>query len=150
VEKKPRVLLQDQFNMIGARLSPDGRWLVYASDESGRFQIYVRPFPALDRKWLVSTDSGFDARWSKDGRELTYVSRGPEGARFMAVALAPGAAGPNPSLPTELFPVDPSIVQLFPAGDKTRILALRQVDDTIRNGVRIILDWSAGLAKQPQ
>jgi Tol biopolymer transport system component len=150
VEKKSRTLLQDQFNMNEGRLSPDGRWLAYTSEESGTPQVYVRPFPALDRKWLVSTASGSGARWRKDGRELTYVARVPEGERFMVVELSPNASGPNPSLPKELFPIDPSMAGLVPVGDHTRILALRQVDSTVRNGVRVILDWSSGLTKRPQ
>ena len=57
-----------------SRLSPDGRWLAYASDESGRFEIYVRSFPESDATWQVSTAGGADPQWSRDGRELYFVA----------------------------------------------------------------------------
>ena len=56
-----------------AEVSPDGRWLAYDSDESGQFEVYVRPFPDADRaRWQISTDGGRQPLWSRDGRELFY------------------------------------------------------------------------------
>ena len=52
--------------------SPDGKWIAYQSNNSGRFEIYVRPFPAADRRITVSTDGGSEPVWSPDGRELFY------------------------------------------------------------------------------
>ena len=57
-------------------ISPDGRWLAYASNESGQFQVNVQAFPALGDKVMISRDGGDDPRWSKDGRELFYLTRG--------------------------------------------------------------------------
>jgi WD40 repeat protein len=58
------------------RISPDGRWMAYFSDETGAFQIFVRPFPEVDQaKWQVSVDSGQSPLWSPDGRELYYLNR---------------------------------------------------------------------------
>ena len=54
------------------RFSPDGKWLAYVSDESGRSDVYVQPFPGPGSKWLISTDGGSDPVWSRDGRELFY------------------------------------------------------------------------------
>jgi len=67
-------------------LSPDGRWLAYDSDESGRSEIYVRPFPRLDDKWKISTDGGNEPLWSRDGKELFYRIAD----KMMAVSVAPG------------------------------------------------------------
>ncbi len=67
-------------------VSPDGRWLAYHSNESGRPAVYVRPFPNVeDGKWQVSLRGGLMPVWSRDGRELFYVATGPEGLRMMAV-----------------------------------------------------------------
>jgi eukaryotic-like serine/threonine-protein kinase len=56
----------------GAQFSPDGRWIAYVSDESGRFEVYVRPFEGTDRRWQVSTQGGTHPRWGRDGKELFY------------------------------------------------------------------------------
>jgi len=58
----------------GGRLSPDGRWVAYQSDESGTMQVYVKPFPALDRRYQISLDGGSGPVWSHDSRRLYYVS----------------------------------------------------------------------------
>jgi hypothetical protein len=60
----------------GARFSPDGRWLAYQSTESGRQGIHVRPFPALDANWVISTDGGEEPLWSADGRTIYFRQRG--------------------------------------------------------------------------
>ena len=66
-------------------ISPDGRWLAYESNESGQFQIYVRPFPAVDEgRWQVSRDGGRQPVWPRNGRELVYVA--PDGA-IMGVSV---------------------------------------------------------------
>jgi len=76
---KPIPLLQSQFNEIEGVVSPDGRWLAYASDESGRDEVYVQPFaPGSSKpsagKWQVSQGGGRDPHWQGDGRELFYVA----------------------------------------------------------------------------
>ncbi|MEQ1760971.1 MAG: protein kinase [Vicinamibacterales bacterium] len=80
-ERAARSVLVSPVDERSPQLSPDGRWLAYASNESGRMEIYVQLFPAMDRKWLVSTDGGIEPRWSRNGRELFYRS----GDKFMAV-----------------------------------------------------------------
>src|SRR5262249_50686720 len=57
-ERKPRVFLQTQFSESSAMISPDGHWVAYISDESGRLEVYVRPFPGPGGKWQVSTEGG--------------------------------------------------------------------------------------------
>ena len=75
--------LQTPFNEQNPKLSPDGNFVAYQSDESGRFEVYVRPFPEGDGKWPVSRSGGEDPRWSRDGKELFYV----EGDTLVAVAV---------------------------------------------------------------
>ena len=71
-------------NQIQARLSPNGRWIAYASDESGRFEVYVQSFDDASGKTLVSTRGGSQPTWRRDGREMFYVAA--DGA-MMAVAI---------------------------------------------------------------
>jgi serine/threonine-protein kinase len=68
-------LLQDKYMEIQARISPDGRWMVYTSNESGKMEVYVRPFPDVNKgRWQVSTDGGDSPLWSPDGREIFYLN----------------------------------------------------------------------------
>jgi Tol biopolymer transport system component len=69
-------LLQTSFSERTPKLSPDGRYVAYLSDESGRDEVYVRPFPKGDRKWTVSTNGASQLRWRRDGRELFFGERG--------------------------------------------------------------------------
>jgi dipeptidyl aminopeptidase/acylaminoacyl peptidase len=78
--RKPSVFLQTPFYESGPKFSPDGRWLAYVSDESGRFDIYVQPFPGPGGKWQVSTEGGVQPFWAHNG-ELFYLN----GNRLMAV-----------------------------------------------------------------
>jgi len=80
--KKP--LLQEKHMEVDPQISPDGRWMVYACDESGPYEIYVRPYPEVNAgKWQVSTGGGDWPIWSPDGRELFYHNRDA----FMAVSV---------------------------------------------------------------
>src|SRR5437762_4163811 len=59
-----------------AEFSPDGRWLAYASNETGRYEVYVQPFPGLGGKWQISTEGGREPVWARNGRELFYRNGG--------------------------------------------------------------------------
>ncbi len=86
-----------------AVVSPDGRWIAYQSNESGRWAIYVRPFPNVeDGKWQVSPGGGFSPVWSPVGRELFFLTAGPDGRAMMAVEYA-GDPTFTPSRPQRLF-----------------------------------------------
>ncbi len=83
---EPEWLLRSEFNERNAELSPDGRWMAYQSDESGQYEIYVRPFPNVeDGRWQVSNAGGIYPLWSRDGRELFYLAGPP--ARLMVVPV---------------------------------------------------------------
>ncbi len=83
----------------GPQLSPDGRWMIYQSNESGQPQIFVRPYPALDRQWQISEGSGIQARWSRSGREIYYRN----GQRMMAAAFDGSGSVPVLGKPVGLF-----------------------------------------------
>jgi len=82
---KPTVFLNSPFSEFYAAFSPDGRWLAYGSNESGRLEVYVRPFPGPGGKWQVSTAGGLWTTWSRSRRELFYLA---EGGRIMVAAYA--------------------------------------------------------------
>jgi len=88
-----RPLIHTGFQEFSPVVSPDGRWLAYDSNESGRAEVYVRPFPAVDQgRWQVSVDGGIEPQWSPDGRELFFAADGGAGPRnFWAVALQSSA-----------------------------------------------------------
>lgn len=80
----------------GPALSPDGRWLAYASNVTGRKEVYVRPFPdAQNGLWQVSTDGGAEPRWSHDGKELFYRNGGDQLVVVEVTAAPTFAAGPH-------------------------------------------------------
>ncbi len=86
-DAEPVWLLREPHIERNAELSPDGRWMAYQSDESGRFEIYVRPFPNVDDDRVqVSNASGLKPLWSRDGRELFYLELGPP-ERLISVSV---------------------------------------------------------------
>ncbi len=95
-------LLTDSFNETGPALSPDGKWLAYTSDESGRNEIFVRPFPGTSGgRWQVSTAGGAAARWAHSGRELFFEA--PSGD-MMVVPVTPGPTF-TPGASQRVFPL---------------------------------------------
>ena len=81
-------LIDGKYMETQPRISPDGKWLAYSSDESGRNEVYVRPFPDVNKgKWQVSTGGGSCALWSPDGREIYYLVGYSEVEAVMGVAV---------------------------------------------------------------
>jgi serine/threonine-protein kinase len=109
-----QILLDGDYAQLDPQVSPEGRWLAYQSDETGRFEVYVRPYPNLNAgRWLVSTAGGTSPRWSPDGRELFYydgeaIARVPVAAKGATLALGRS---------TRLFAVKPFGGRLGPDFD---------------------------------
>src|SRR5260370_15311538 len=98
-ERVAKPLMHAKWTVRNAQFSPDGRWMAYASNETGNMEIYVSPFLTGSGKWQVSSGGGQEPRWRQDGKELFYVSA--EG-KMMVVAgnnVAPLRAPP----PSRLF-----------------------------------------------
>lgn len=95
---EPQPFLQEPSLQAAPKLSPNGRYVAYVSDESGQTEIYVQPFPEGGRKVTVSNSGGSQVRWSRDGKELFYV----EGQKLMVVAVSAEGVF-SAGLPTELF-----------------------------------------------
>ena len=66
--------LRTEYNEVQSRISPNGRWVAYSSDESGIFEVYVQSFPTPGAKQIVSIKGGAEPVWRKDGRELYYLA----------------------------------------------------------------------------
>jgi Periplasmic component of the Tol biopolymer transport system len=91
-DRRPRPLVQTRFGDAYPDLSPDGRWLAYSSDESGRNEVYVQPYPGPGPRQAVSANGGTGPAWSHDGRELFYTTTQAFGGqatltRMMAVPV---------------------------------------------------------------
>jgi Tol biopolymer transport system component len=82
-ERNPRSFLQPPFLHVEPAFSPDGRWLAYVSNETGRYEVYVQSFPSLQGKWQVSTEGGREPVWARNPKELFYRS----GGKMMVVDL---------------------------------------------------------------
>ena len=124
----------------GPELSPDRRWLLYQSNESGEPEIYVRAYPGLERAWQISEGGGVQTRWSRDGREIYYRGAG----RILAASFDGKSTEPRLGRPTALFADEydfgPGITA--PNYDVTpdgRFIFLRRTPASGR--VRVVLDW---------
>jgi len=116
-DREPFPLVQTQFKETQARFSPDGQWVAYSSDESGRSEIYLIPFtppaaednataqPPRGGKWQVSTHGGTFPRWSKNGKELIYTS-GELPSELTAVPIELSPTSVKIGVPTPLFVLD--------------------------------------------
>jgi Tol biopolymer transport system component len=100
--RMPFPIVETPFNETNAQFSPDGHWIAYQSDESGRVEIYVQPFPGPGRRVRISGSGGVQARWRRDGKELFYLA---SDNRLMAVPIQVDPSGENiePGTPVPLF-----------------------------------------------
>jgi hypothetical protein len=140
--------LATRFNEVQGRLAPNQRWLAYASDESGRFEVYVRPFPSGTEQWTISVSGGMQPEWRSDGKELFYLS---QDGQLMSVPVTTDGATFSAEAARALFRVDvPEPSAPFPtdydvSADGLRFLVNTVVDQASRPSVTVILNWSAGL-----
>ena len=149
---KPAALLETRFRERNAMVSPNGRWMAYESDQTSEFQIYVRPFPAVgSAEWQVSPAGGRKAVWSRDGKELFYVS--PD--NYLMSVEVDVATDFRAGQPKRLFPVVPvtnlasgNFYDVTPDGrrfivikEQQRVLSQRSED---RPHLVVVLDWFSG------
>jgi Tol biopolymer transport system component/predicted Ser/Thr protein kinase len=142
-DRKAEPFLRTPFNETVPAFSPDGHWLAYMSDESGRYEIYVQPYPGPGGKWQISTEGGTEPVWNPNGRELFYRS----GNKMMAVEVA---TQPNFTVgkPRVLFegPYAPSPAT-FPnydvSSDGQRFLMLKPTEQTEAGPtqINVVLNW---------
>jgi len=140
---KAQPFLRTPFNETSPRFSPDGRWLAYYSNESGRFEIYVQPYPGPGGKWQISTEGGTEAVWNRNGRELFYRS----GDKMMAVDIAtqPGFAAGKPRMLFEgryeeaPFPIPNYDVS--PDGQRFLMLKPAEQAQAAQTQINVVLNW---------
>jgi eukaryotic-like serine/threonine-protein kinase len=148
-ERKARAFLQTQSNEYGPMFSPDGSWLAYGSDESGRQEIYVRPFPGPGGKWQISTDGGVEPVWARNGRELFYRN----GDKIMAapVEIKPVFAAAKPKLLFEghyeksVFAYEPNY-DLSPDGQRLLMIKASE-QESAESQLNVVLNWADDLKR---
>jgi hypothetical protein len=147
-DKKPYHVLHSRYHEEDASLSPDGRWLGFRSNESGRAELYIQSFPVPEAKVRVSQEgagagsrSAFGlAQWRKDGRELAFV--GGDGVTVMSVSiegLQPLRLGP----PRALFRMPSTSLDMVATSDLQRFLVLEPRGDLESSSIQLIMNWKA-------
>ena len=147
-DRRPVPLLATKFQEGQGKVSPDGHWLVYASNESGTNQIYVRRFPSGEGKWLISSGLGVEPRWAADGKRLYYRAS----TRIVEVDVKTGSEF-QPGTPKPL-----AEGQMVGAGSYSRnpswtiardgrFLAMLTQTGNVSDAITVVLNWQAGLKK---
>ncbi len=139
---KAEPFLRTPFNETTPRFSPDGHWLAYVSDESGRYEVYVQPYPGPGGKWQISTEGGTEPVWNRNGRELFYRS----GNRMMAVevALEPGFSVGKPRMlfTGDYVPAPNSMVNYDVSVDGQRFLMIKESEQTTAvTQINLVQNW---------
>jgi Tol biopolymer transport system component/predicted Ser/Thr protein kinase len=145
-DRKPFPLVQSEFIDRNGQFSPDGRWVAYVSDESGRLEIYVVPFPGPGGKWQVSTGVGGTVpHWSADGRELFYVS----GDRDLMTVEVKSGSEFQTSSPKPLFSLSTlTTVSGFEVSRDGRRFLQGIPREATGSPVTLVLNWTADLRKK--
>jgi Tol biopolymer transport system component len=150
--KSQPLFASDRFIQVYAQISPDGRWIAYTSNESGRNEVLVRSFPSADAKWQVSQNGGGFARWRGDGRELFFYAAD---GRLYAVPVDTKAVF-RMGTPTPLFEArmlngpnnGVGLRQQYDVSrDGQRFLLNVTADDTLPSPITIVLNWATASAR---
>jgi Tol biopolymer transport system component len=149
-DRKPFPVLHSRYHEEDPSLSPDGRWLAFRSNESGRVELYVQSFPVPDAKQRVSRDgAGTQSRsplgrafWRRDGRELVYV--GGDGVSVWSVPIVPGGSL-SLGTPRLLFRIPPECFEMVATSDLQRFLVLEDRSTKESPSIQMIVNWPAGM-----
>ena len=145
-----RLLPGGRLAQLRPQVSPDGRWLAYQSDESGQFEIFVRPYPNVDdAHWRVSNEGGTSPRWASSGRELLYY----DGTGFVSVPVSSGTSF-TVGRPVRLVDYAPYTGRLGPdydlSADGARLLVISPAADTPGSRAQLVLiqNWISEVIEQ--
>ena len=143
------------YNSTLSQVSPNGRWVAYRSDETGRNQVYVQPFPTGSGQWQVSAEQGSFPRWRHDGRELFFSVQASYGM-FMATTVKTDSTTFEQTSPVELFNPDyvnvlhpPTYHAFAVSRDGQRFLIPLTRDDgqKVPPSIAVVLNWAADVEK---
>jgi len=148
-DKKPFPYVHTDAQEGTGRFSPDGRWIAYSSDESGKPEVYVQSFPMTQGKWQVSISGGSAPEWGKDGKRIYYLA--PD-KKLMAVDLRPAAASFEQGIPKPLFETDVDIYnapnRYAVSNDGKRFLINVSAEGTNSKPITVVLNWTSELTKR--
>ena len=151
-DRQPIPFLQTEFNELKGQLSPDSHWMAYTTDESGQREVYVRPFPASDGKWRISTAGGEQPRWRGDGKELFFV--GADGTMTaVAVKAATGptssfeAGTPVPLFETHIGEGSGNVAFQYDVTADGKRFAVATCPPATAPSLTVVVNWNAGLKK---
>jgi len=139
--EKSFALIEGDAAYVDARFSPDARYVTYASNDSGRMEIYIHRI-ADGARWQLSTSGGNHPHWSDDGREIVYLDLDHN---VTAVAVDMSSDAPELGAPRTLFAVADRIVAFDAAGDHRRFLIATREETGGGQPLQVVLDWPAGL-----
>ena len=144
-DRKPYPYLRTEFVEGLAKLSPSGKWLAYRSDETKRNEIYVMTFPKPGGKWQISTGGGNLPVWSRDGKELFFVSADN---KMMAVEIKGAVSNPEAGVPKALFDVRlGGINPRFDVAKDGKFLIPTALEQAASAPITVVVNWAAGLKK---
>ncbi len=141
-DRKPIPYLSTPFDEGNGSISPDGRWMLYQSDESGRPELYVQSFPTPGNKARISTDGGFGGFWRGDGAEILYGS--PKGIMSVSVRSGPTFAAEEPKF---LMAVPKGLVTLGATSDFKRCLFALPTGDAPQVNLTLLTNWTSLLER---
>jgi Tol biopolymer transport system component len=143
---KPLRLVDSPLDQWHANFSPDGRFIAYTSNESGRYDVYAATLPVADRTFPISTSGGYEPRWRADGREIYYLS---EDRTLMAVPVASGSnpfGTPRPLFQTQVHThVNQLRTHYVPNRDGTRFLIQTSTGDRPPGSITVVSNWMEAL-----
>ncbi len=148
-ERKPLPIANTPFWEQSGTFSPDGRWVAFASRESGRVEVYVTPFPAAGVKWQISSKGGSQPRWRRDGKELFYVS--PDGELMAAQVNGTGGRFQVQEVKSlfrvNLFTGPRSGYPAFDASADGQHFLLNRASEVQSAPITLLVNWTAHLKK---
>jgi Tol biopolymer transport system component/DNA-binding winged helix-turn-helix (wHTH) protein len=141
--RKPFALVTGPFHTHHGNVSPDGKWIAYAGEETGRREIYIRSFPPQGGKWRISSAGGSWPKWRGDGRELFYL----QGGTIMSVEVRTSAEGLQAGLPQVLFDVPGAYPYDVSRDGQKFLVNIPNQDPVPPQPITVVLNWPAGIKR---